>query len=328
MKIALKIIFASSIILWLLKSGKLDFSLIPQVLQNGHSWLFAIGLMIIQDIISAFRWRMILNISSNQKLRIFDIIKITWIGLFFNNFLPGAVTGDFIKLVYIRDLNKDLSKTYLVTTVFIDRILGLIGLLCILGITSLFYYNDVTSLGPQMSKLVHFNLFLFLGAIFFIISLFAPKKFQKLILNLSEKIPIIGSRITKTFKQFWIIGGSKSVVIQSVLISLFLQFTNCLAFYILSQPFYGTALPLGYILSLIPIGFIAIAIPISPAGIGVGHVVFDQLFELIGVHGGANYFNLYFICLVLANSLGVIPYIYSGKRHKLSGTQEFEDFST
>ena len=66
--------------------------------------------------------------------------------------------------------------------------------------------------------------------------------------------------------------------------------------------------------------------PLSPAGIGLGHVVFDQIFELIGISGGANYFNLYFLYLISVNSLGFFPYMFGGKKPDLADTQEFKNF--
>ena len=323
-KLLLKIFFAIGIIYWLLQSGKLDFSLIPQAFANKASWPWAILLLIIQDIVSAIRWKMILEICSHKRLPFMDILRTTWIGLFFNSFLPGAITGDFIKLIYARDINPNLTKSYLITSVVIDRMLGLIGLLALLGISSLFYYGQALELGPQMDKLIHFNLLLFIGSLGFVGSLFMSPKYQLLILSLTQKIPLLGQKICKLLKQVWIIGDNKSVVLKCILISIFLQFLSLLAFYILSKPFYNIPLPLSALFTFIPIGFITIAIPISPAGLGVGHAIFDQLYQLVGIFGGANFFNLYFLCLISVNSLGIFPYLMSNKKYSFSEVEKFE----
>ena len=51
--------------------------------------------------------------------------------------LPGVVTGDVVKLLYVKDMHKNFSKTYLLTSVFIDRIIGLCGLLFLTGFISI-----------------------------------------------------------------------------------------------------------------------------------------------------------------------------------------------
>ena len=46
---------------------------------------------------------------------------------------------------------------------------------------------------------------------------------------------------------------------------------------------------------LMPIGFISVAIPIAPGGIGIGHVAYETLYQLAGLSGGADIFNLFII---------------------------------
>ena len=52
-------------------------------------------------------------------------------------------------------------------------------------------------------------------------------------------------------------------------------------------------------LFLMPIGLITTAIPLAPGGIGIGHVAFESLYQLVGVAGGADIFNMYIIQLAV-----------------------------
>jgi hypothetical protein len=324
-KTALKIIFSLAIITWLLKSGKLDLSLISRSFSSGYSWLICFGLLIVQAFGSSIRWGLLLSLSAVKKLHVMSVAKVTWIGLFFNSFLPGAVTGDLIKLVYARDLDPTISKTYLVTSVLVDRILGLIGLLFLLGISSIYYYDEITVLSEQMKNLIHFNLLLFSGAIGFITFLLMPRRLQEKFLKLSQYIPVIGPKVFKTLKSFWTIGDNKVVLIKCILLSAVLQCIAFYGFYLISSPFYGKELPFQYIVTFIPLGFMAVAVPISPAGLGVGHAAFDKLFSLVEIQGGANFFNLFFIVLLLVNSMGFIPYILSSKKHSFKEAGDLEE---
>ncbi len=44
---------------------------------------------------------------------------------------------------------------------------------------------------------------------------------------------------------------------------------------------------------LMPIGLISVALPIAPGGIGIGHIAFDSPYQITGLFGGADIFNLY-----------------------------------
>lgn len=180
------------------------------------------------------------------------------------------------------------------------------------------------NLSPEIKNIMRFNLFLFFGAVLFLIALFLPEKIQEKLLNFSAKIPFLGQKIHKTLLQVWDIGRDKKSMMICLCISVFSQFLNILAFWIVSSPFYGKELALSEAFTFIPIGLITIAIPISPSGLGVGHLVFDKLFQFVGIPGGASLFNLFFVCIVFVNLLGFFPYILSGKRHNLKEAEEFD----
>ena len=320
----LKFCFAGAIIAWLLKSGKLDFTLITQSFQQGYYWLAALTIIALNALMSTYRWKILLEIKAGTKLPYLPCVKLTWIGLFFNSFLPGAVTGDFIKLLYAKDLNKELSKTFLITSVLMDRVIGLIGLLILVGIFSMISYSEVIQISPQISNLMVMNFLLFIGVVLFLVTLFLPTSIQNIFLNLSLKIPVLGDKVHHTLEQVWLIGKAKVAVIQCLFISFLCQFLNVLTLYVLAYQFIGDAVPLTHAFTFIPIGFIAVAIPIAPAGLGVGHVAFETLFGYFNIKGGASYFNLLFLLMIFVNLLGVFPYLFSGKKHTLAEASEFE----
>lgn len=52
-----------------------------------------------------------------------------------------------------------------------------------------------------------------------------------------------------------------------------------------------------------------LALPISPGGIGVGHVAFDKLFQMIGQSQESNIFNIFLLSQLILNLLGAVPYL-------------------
>lgn len=99
-------------------------------------------------LLAAFRW-MVLLVHVGVPLSYSVVVRLTFIGLFFNLFVPGGVGGDLIKMVYLR---KDAGENYAeaILTVLLDRILGLAGLLS-LAVLGLFLNQELLAGGsPEM----------------------------------------------------------------------------------------------------------------------------------------------------------------------------------
>ncbi|EQC44687.1 lysylphosphatidylglycerol synthase transmembrane domain-containing protein [Bacteriovorax sp. Seq25_V] len=321
----LKVLFAGAMIYWLASSDKLDFNLLNKSIEQGPQLLIGILVIALIVVITAYRWKLLLEAKTDKKLSLAKIIPIHWIGLFFSTFLPGVVTGDVVKLLYIKDMDKNFNKAFLLSSVVIDRIIGLCGLLLLTGIVSALNYTDLVAHGPQIKHLINFNFLLSAGAIGFIICLFIPKSIQNKTLGLVDLIPFIGKKVSHLISQVWIFGDRKKEIFICLLISFFVHVISIINFYLITKPFYQVEIPLAHLYGFIPIGFISTAIPIAPAGAGVGHLVFDSLFGLFSIKGGASLFNLYFLCQVITNLIGFLPYILSNKKHSIKEAEGFEE---
>lgn len=320
-----KFSFAAAIIYWLIDSDKLDPALMNKLIGTGPNLYIGAIIMLTTAAATCYRWKILLEVKSDKKLPFFQVLPVHWIGLFFSTFLPGIVTGDVVKLLYIKDLDSKFSKTFLLTSVVVDRIFGLCGLLLLSGVISLIEYNQLLALSPKLKPFIHFNFLLFLGAFVFFMALFMPIKVQEKIIALVEKLPVIGKKFGNLFEQVWLFGKYKKTTMIALLISVFTQTLGVLAIWVLSNPFYGKEIPFELLFGFIPIGFIAVSIPISPSGAGVGHFIFDELFSLVGVQGGASLFNIYFIVLIGVNLIGAVPYLFTKKKHSIKEAEVFEE---
>lgn len=315
-KTLLKFVLAIALLYWLSINGKLDFSLVKKSFETGPQWFLAFALIVCQIMLATYRYKLLLQTNTRSSLPFLKVLKLNYIGLFFSSVLPGAVTGDLIKLVYVKKLDPQFTKTFLFTVTLLDRIIGLSGLLFLSGSFSIIYFSEVTALSPKIAQVILLNLFLFFGAITLLGILIAPYKCQKIILNIMLKIPFIGSKISNTFEQIFLLREKKKVLFNCFLLSVGMQFLSVLAFWTISSPFYSGHLPLQYAFTFIPIGLIATAIPISPGGLGIGHVLFSNLFAFVKIDNGASLFNLFFLCNFSHNFLGIIPYLLAGKPDK------------
>jgi uncharacterized membrane protein YbhN (UPF0104 family) len=141
--------------------------------------------------------------------------------------------------------------------------------------------------------------------------------------HLLLKIPKIGIKLVHTFEHIFSLNQHRFTFFICFLISVLNQFLNMLAFYIVASPFFEIHIPLSFAFTIIPIGLITVALPISPAGLGIGHALFQNIFSMVGIHNGASLFNLYFLISISVNLFGAIPYLLAGKKPNADEMQEF-----
>lgn len=145
LKLLLKIVITAAC-LWYV-SGKIDFSKAGAALASAN-WLFlffALLAFILSKIFSAFRLNIYFR-NINIHLSEWNSIKLYWLGMFYNLFLPGSISGDAYKVIL---LSRRYTISYKKTTsaVLLDRFSGLLGLGCILAAYSTFVIRESLYVG-------------------------------------------------------------------------------------------------------------------------------------------------------------------------------------
>jgi uncharacterized membrane protein YbhN (UPF0104 family) len=109
-------------------SKKIDLNAAKNALLKANwIWLFlAVLLLMLSKLFSAFRLNIyFLNI--NLHLPRWNNIKLYWLGMFYNLFLPGSISGDAYKVVLLkRKYDSSYKKTS--AAVLLDRFSGLLAL--------------------------------------------------------------------------------------------------------------------------------------------------------------------------------------------------------
>lgn len=109
-------------------STKIDFSQAGQALKKANPGLLLLALLafVISKLVSAFRLNIYFS-NINIHLPSWQNIKLYWLGMFYNLFLPGSISGDAYKVILLkRKHNAPYKKTS--AAVLLDRFSGLLGL--------------------------------------------------------------------------------------------------------------------------------------------------------------------------------------------------------
>ena len=312
----LKIAVASGILYWMIATGKLDLLQTKIFIEKWKFFvLLATPVFLITMLLQNLRWWIILK-CFKIHIKFYDAFLLTWIGNFFSSILPGLISGDVIKGLYLKKKTHTLVAVY--TTLIFDRLLGLFGLLLLFLIAS-------TKLSLSSSNIISsLSLFSLLGGlsvavfIFFICfpsfsSLFKSNNFLRKVIGKFPKKNFLIS----LYQNLTLLRQHKLKLLFAVFLSILIHLALCLLIYQIST-FVITENKLDFWqqVTVIPLGLVITAIPISPAGLGVGHIAFENLYNLLGSSGGANLFNLFIINQVLVFLLGFIPFLFYKKSFK------------
>lgn len=118
-------------------SGKLDFAKAGAALRNANWFYLFLALIAfaISKLIAAIRLNIYFK-NINIHLAGWQNIKLYWLGMFYNLFLPGSISGDAYKVILLTKKYK-ISYKKTTTAVLLDRFSGLLGLGLILAVYAL-----------------------------------------------------------------------------------------------------------------------------------------------------------------------------------------------
>ncbi|MBN8687751.1 MAG: flippase-like domain-containing protein [Chitinophagales bacterium] len=117
----------SAACIWFI-AAKIDFSEAGHALKKAH-WLFlfpALLLFALSKWISAIRLHTYFK-ETGLNLTSSDNVKLYWLGMFYNLFLPGSISGDAYKVIRLNK-RSGVSIKKISAAVLLDRFSGLLGL--------------------------------------------------------------------------------------------------------------------------------------------------------------------------------------------------------
>lgn len=123
--------------------SKVDIKQVQQIILNSNVFYLFLALLFFNfsKILSSYR----LNIYFTHiqvNISEFYALKLYYIGMFYNLFLPGGIGGDGYK-IYLLQKSHDVKVKRLISATLLDRLSGLIPLLFLAGILFIFshYYG-------------------------------------------------------------------------------------------------------------------------------------------------------------------------------------------
>lgn len=317
----LKIIFAVGLIIWLIQSGKLDFSHLRSILRI-DALLICLLLIGLNIFFSTERWRLLLKSQGFHRSPL-ETLRLALVGLFFNFVIPGGVGGDVIKGFYLARENPQ-ARMKSIVTIAMDRLLGLFSMLVMALLVMIIDYDFVRN-GKELFAIFSVLCLLFVG-----FAVFWALIFSRRLVNLGWIEKILGllpgsAKLLNMYRSFSEYRDFKKVFFQSLILSFISQIFAILFFVYIGYLFGFNDLSLNAYFFVVPVGFMVTAIPISPAGVGVGQAAFYFFFNLVQknpTHLGSSAITAYQIFVFIYGLIGA--YFYITLRKPLSQVNELK----
>ena len=312
LKTLIKVAIVLLLLVFLTRKGLLSLSGLRRALESPGILATVLLLSVLSTFLGIFRWRLLLR-GQGIALSWRRVVQLSLIGNFFNLALPGAVSGDLVKAIYIAREHPG-RRGHALGSILFDRIVGVSGLVVISAAALLVGFGTLHRSGIFQAVegfvLVSATVVLiFFGYLFFMPERHDPVRaaldwLQARFGRLSS-LTHIYEGVRNYHRHRWI---SLQAILTSCLIHL-LAATSCLLFTIALDPLEAERVSHLGLYALAPLGLLATAVPLAPAGIGTGHAAFGWLFLLLGSQAGANVFSLFVLYQLLWSALGGLVYL-------------------
>ncbi|MGC8505046.1 MAG: lysylphosphatidylglycerol synthase transmembrane domain-containing protein [Acidithiobacillus sp.] len=161
-----QVLFTLAVLAWLLHQTDWQ-ALTTRILQANPFWLLAASLAYACNLsISALRWQVILH-ALERHAPLPWLLRLNWVGAYFNQVLPGAVSGDVLRAWYTR--HQTGATTIALGAVFGDRFIGL-GALMAIAATAFLLGGQKVGLLPQMGWTIALLLCAYAAVVILILS--------------------------------------------------------------------------------------------------------------------------------------------------------------
>ena len=308
-----KVLLGAGLIAALFLLGGLDLAVLATAASR---WGYLIaGILCLAPIITlgAVRWHAILG---EQGIRppFVDVLRLNYIGMFFNLCLPGLISGDMVKAYYVVRDHTEKKIAEAAATVLVDRVIGAVTLLSIamvaLALNAKRFLTDarLRPLGAGIAVL-----FVVGWAFIFVMLSRRLRVRRRKWLGRRGKLAGFFVRLDDAVAVY---RDRRAAAWLGMGLSVVAHLLNILACYFFGRAVGDDILPFTEYLYLIPIGLAGNFLPLTPMGLGIGESCFEGLFRLRGSGLGAEIQILWRIGMAAMGLVGL--FFYVARRRELA----------
>lgn len=267
-----KLVLVFSLLGWVVKSNQREIhDLIARGLDLGLMAAAFVSYMA-GVVLALLRWHLLVR-SLGLPLRIPDTLRLGFIGIFFNQVVPGAIGGDLVKTAYL--CREQGARARPIASVVLDRIIGVLGLFLLAALAGAF---GAASLPASARGLVRAAWIATAITTIILVAAFLPSWRR-------------GNRHPKRLGRLAAVGASYrrrlTPIVVALLMALGTHLLNVLGFFLVDRALFPNAPGFVPHLVIVPLVLFTTAIPLPFGALGVSEQISARLFALVGPMAGA-----------------------------------------
>jgi uncharacterized membrane protein YbhN (UPF0104 family) len=287
-KAAIGFVILGALLYW----GQIDLKALAALADAPATVLLCILLVYVMLPIAALRWGILLR-SFRISISFRELYHFVGIATLFSLILLGSIGGDAVRMLYAwRRVGHGSGR--IAISILADRLLGLFALLFILVLLSLLNWSTIRQVPPLAALASSVFLVFAAGVVGAGSILAAPRLAYRLGMRLSR-----WPRLAKLARQIHdvIVMGRRNParLAAAFALALIIQTCTVLVVVLIAQVMgIGVLMPIDFAFAT-PLTLMANTLPLTPNGLGVGEVAFEQICRwLEPVRSGAAYSSIFF----------------------------------
>src|SRR5258707_11951830 len=152
--VLLRVAIGITILVYLARSGQINFSSLTRLFRVWPITLAAVGFLLLDILLMSIRASLLFR-SARLSLSMWNSVQLNLIGFLFSTFLPGAAGGDIAKLVYATRENHG-RRAEVATVLILDRLAGLFSLV-VLPLLFAPSFPDLLRSVPVLRRLLYMD---------------------------------------------------------------------------------------------------------------------------------------------------------------------------
>ena len=254
-----------------------------------------------------FRWMLLVK-ALDLPITYRDAMRLAFIGNLYNLVVPGAVGGDVIKGMFFCRSQTEKRNTRAISSIVLDRILGLMGLFLLGGVSGIFAWPTATQ--GIRNLIIAIWLFFLCGAVAIAIA-FSPALYRPIHRLLHNRPKLLGilhelESMAALYRKrlgvvaFGLVGSS---CIHSIYVLIFYLISRSLFFNDPNLPDLGEH----YVIT--PLVLFSIAIPLPGGALGLSEGISQTLFGFADYEGGAVAMMAFRVVMYASGLVSLVVYL-------------------
>jgi len=272
----------------------------------------ALILLLVNVGLAALRMKVVFE-GEDLKISLWESIQLTYIGYYFNNFMPTAIGGDVVKAHYAARHNNERIKSY--ASVFMDRFIGLYAFMLVAAVALIIDRGKFE--GAAVRVVVY--AILFIGVVAFVVAV--NKRIARFMERFFARFKMSGfaQKLETVYGIIHDYRNRRTIVAKSFVISLIGQCIYFIAVYLVFISV-GTKVNFGNVLLIMPVVSCVSMAP-SMGGMGVRESAIVMFFTpLVGKESAFAVSLLLLSGYLFLSVIGGVVYLWWGISHRGAGS--------